>query len=276
MVQVATHDGASPAAIALVRWSILTVLLGTALAIPWFRRKTRAVWPLPKERLATGLVGFFLFGPSHVLYYFALTKTSTFEGVVLGTTSPIWVALLAFLLLRERIGPKRLAALAVGFLGAWVVSVGFRLPRLSAGHTVGNLWYLLAVVAESSASAINARIVRRSSGVTVLWCEVIGATAMLALVPLLFGSVLPFSLAGCGWPTVGAIAYLVLVAGMFSFSTWYMLVERAPLSLMVVSLLLQPPITALLGWWFLGERLTAPLLIGTALILAALGLGVES
>jgi drug/metabolite transporter (DMT)-like permease len=273
MVHWAVGDGATPSAIALVRWSCLGVLLGLALATPQFRRAAKARWPKPKDALVAYLVGMALFGPSHVLYYFALTKTSTFIGTVLNTTAPLWVAAFAFLFLKERAKPSRLLAIAVGFVGAWLVSVGLRLPDLGQGNTAGNLWYLLGVLSESAASVIAAHLIRRASGVTILWFQVLGAVTTLAFVPLLFGQALPFSLAGAGWPAAGALAYLVLISGLFNFGVWYTLVEKAPLSLMVVSVLLQPPLSALLGWQFLGERLTPLLTVGTGLILAALLIG---
>jgi drug/metabolite transporter (DMT)-like permease len=70
-----------------------------------------------------------------------------------------------------------------------------------------------------------------------------------------------------------AITYLVLIPGLFCFGTWYRLVEKVPLSLMVITLLLQPPLSALLGWRVLGESLTAEIGVGAALILAALAIG---
>ncbi|RYG68133.1 hypothetical protein EON77_15810 [bacterium] len=71
---------------------------------------------------------------------------------------------------------------------------------------------------------------------------------------------------------MGAIAYLVLAAGVVTFSTWYVLTERAPLSLMVLPIGLQPPIAAVLGFFFLNEGITPSAPIGALLILLALAL----
>jgi drug/metabolite transporter (DMT)-like permease len=273
MVKVASAGGFSPAAIAVARWSSLGVLLFLALRIPAFRAMTRAKWPSRADAARAMLVGFGLFGPSHLIYYLALTRTSTIEGTVLGTTAPVWTALMAFLILRERVVGRRALAIAVGFAGAWIVSVGFAVPELRAGNTAGNLLYLTGVLTESTASIFSASIIRRASGITVLAFQILGAMVALALAPFLLGGVLPFHVSGVTPAGIGALAYLVLAPGLVCFSVWYMLVERTPLSLMVLSILLQPPLSAFFGWALLREPLTAQLGAGTGLILVALLLG---
>ncbi|MGV3616382.1 MAG: DMT family transporter [Fimbriimonas sp.] len=273
MLKTATVGGFSPAAIALLRWGALVVLLFGALQVPAFRKLTRAQWPSRGDSARAMLVGFCLFGPSHLIYYLALTRTSSIEATVLGTTAPVWTALMAFLFLRERVKGRRALAIGVGFAGAWVVSVGLALPQLRAGNTAGNLLYLGGVLAEAAAGVLAASLVRRSSGITILAFQVLGGVGTLALAPILMEGVLPFQASEITPLALGALAYLVLFPGLLCFSVWYMLVERTPLSLMVLSILLQPPLSALLGGLVLREPLTAQLGLGTALVLVALVLG---
>lgn len=263
-----TGAGMSPAAIAIVRWSVLAALLFGALATPGFRRLTHARWPSRGDAIQGLLIGLLLFGPSHLVYYLAISRTSSIEGTVLGTTAPIWTALLAFLLLGEAANGRRLAAIGLGLAGAWIVGVGLRLPALSAGHTVGNLMYLAGVAMEAVAGVLAVRLVRRSSGITVLAFEVLGAVPAL----LLLGSAFPLTFATGAVPLMG-LAYLTLVPGLLCFGVWYRMVERVPLSLMILTLMLQPPLSALLGWRLLGEPITAELVAGTVLILGALMIG---
>ena len=81
--------------------------------------------------------------------------------------------------------------------------------------------------------------------------------------PLVFGDL--------SLPALLAIGYLVVFPGLICFGVWYATVERVPLSTMVVTILLQPPLSALLAWAFQGETVGLPIAIGTALIVAALG-----
>ena len=272
-VKVATSGGLSPGAIGLFRWGTFAVVLLLVLRLQWFQRLTRAQWPSPRDAAWAVLAGMLLFAPAHLAYYLALTRTSTIEGTVLNTTSPVWTALLAFLFLRERVAGRRGVAIAVGFIGAWIVSVGFSVPQMRAGNTAGNLLYLAGVLAESGVAVLSASLIRRSSGITVLALQIVGASVTLGLAPILLGDALPFQAGHVAPSAVAAVAYLILFPGLICFTVWYMLVEKTPLSLMVLSILLQPPLSALVGWLVLKEPLTTQLAAGTAFVLTALLLG---
>ncbi|CAN5654663.1 hypothetical protein BH11ARM2_BH11ARM2_37270 [soil metagenome] len=270
VIKTATSGGFTPLGLASVRWCSLAVVLGVFLTVPAFRRITECRFPARMDAIYALLLGLCLFGPTHAIYYTALGRTSSFEGTVLGTTAPIWIAALSFLFLRERPEIPRIVSIAVGFVGAYIVSVGMQLPAIASGHTSGNLLYTLGVITESMVGVGAALLVRRSSGIAILWFQVVGAGLFYLLAAPWFGN--PFT----GTPSLSALlslAYLVFVAGMFNFGVWYTLVKRAPLSWMAITLLLQPPLSAVLGWTFLQERPTANVWTGTAVILAALGIG---
>ncbi|HEY0867657.1 MAG TPA: DMT family transporter, partial [Fimbriimonas sp.] len=241
VVRVATDDGMSPAAVAFIRWGLLAILLFGLLATPWYRRTTRSVWPARRDSLQAFVLGVLFLGPAHLLYYLGIQGTSTVEGTVFNTTAPLWTALLAFVLLRERPTPKRLLAIGLGLTGAWIVGIGFRLPELDAGHTRGNLIYLTAVVLETIVAVLGARLVRRASGMTVLAYQVVGAATLQGFAPILFPQWFPMRFEEAGPAAWIGIAYLVLIPSLVCWGTWYRMVERVPLSLMVVTLLLQPP-----------------------------------
>jgi len=273
LLSLALRDGATPTAIAAIRWGLLGIVIGVCLCIPGFRRLTNARWPSRRDAVTAFLLGISLFGPSHALYYYAIGKTSSFEGTVLGTTAPIWVAMLAWIFLRERPTSHRLAAIALGFVGAWIVSVGFALPRMESGHTYGNSLYLGAVLMESICGVWAIQLVRRSSGITILFLQVLGAGLFLNTAPWIAPGIFPFDVSQTGTTTLAVLIYLIFFSGLFTFTVWYTLSERVPLSLMVVTLMMQPPLATILGVTFLGETVTPQVLVGTALIFAALAFG---
>jgi len=123
------------------------------------------------------------------------------------------------------------------------------------------------------AGVLTAQLVRRSSGIAILRWMVVGAIPTLWLSVLLNPA--SFSLAHAGWVSVGAIGYLVLIAGLLNFGVWYTTVEKAPLSVMVITLMAQAPLSALLGWYVRHEVLTLASGIGAALIMGALVVGAE-
>jgi drug/metabolite transporter (DMT)-like permease len=273
LLRTATDDGASPGAIAAIRWTLLGLIMSAGFGLPGLRRLTRYQKPSTRDAWMAVGCGALLFAPAHLVYYDAIRQTSTTEATVLGSSAPVFVAALSFALLRERASWRRILAIAVGVAGVWLVSVGFSVPHLDAGHTTGNLRYLAGVGLESIAGVLTTQLVRRSSGIAILRWMVVGAIPTLWLAVVRDPA--SFAIANAGWVSVGCIAYLVLIAGLFNFGVWYTTVERAPLSVMVVTLMAQAPLSALLGWWVRHEVLNLATWIGTALIMAALLIGAE-
>ncbi len=260
----------SSGAILLTRWVLFCLCAWVGLAFRPVRSALSVKYPEGRQRVYALLIGFFLFAPAHAMYYVGLESSNTGVTMVLNTTGPLWTGLLAFLILSERVSGRRWLAIAVGAVGSYVVSMGFAAPDFSSASTWGSLLYLIGVITETLAMVLAIKIIRDSSGPGTLAFEVIGAAVSCAVLPI----VLPTKMnlvwaAPTGW-TILSLGYLVVVAGLFCFGMWYRYAEKAPISLMVVSLGLQAPIGVLLAFWFRGEPLTFNLLTGTVLILGAL------
>jgi drug/metabolite transporter (DMT)-like permease len=269
VVKGAIDDGTSPAAIALLRWSLFALCLWTALGFPAYRRFAGVRWPNRKQAVAAAAIGACFIAPAHLLYYGGLGLTSSVEANVLLMTAPLFTAALAWLVLREKVAIGRWVAIVLGFAGAYVVVSGFAAPSLSGAHTQGNLMFLLGVIVESLGMILATDLVRRSSGVAILAFQVAGSVPTYVLGATFLG----FRMNPTGGPTWIAIAYLVLIAGMVCFAAWYRIVEKTPVSLMVLTLMVQPPVAALLGYVFRGEQLGFNLLIGSGVIFLGLFLG---
>ena len=270
LVGIARENGLSGIALGQLRWTFIALILGLLLAHPGFRKLTRVVWPTPLQACLAAAVGFCFFAPAHILYYTSLGHTSSVEGTVLLTTSPLWTAALSFLILREKLTWRRIVALGLAVSGAYVVSFGFSLPTL-AGNSMGNLGFLSAVVIECLGGVLATILVRKASGITILWFQFLGAVPVFWIAPYLFPKQLVVEMHPA-LPAFLALAYLVLVCGIFAFAMWYLLVEKAPLTLMVLTLPIQPPLSALFAW-FNHESLTMNMLYGTVIIVLALAVG---
>ena len=267
-VKVAAGGGVSGVVLGTIRWSLLAALMFGLLQLPAFRKLTRYKPLDGKSRLRALLIGFLLFGPAHLLYYTSMPKTSSLEGTVLLTTAPLWTTLLPVLMLGERADLRRWAALLLAIVGAYITSVGFQAPKIEGSHLVGNAMFFVGVTLECLNGVLAARTSRETSGIGTLAWQILGAVPAFLLAVVIMRPEMPtFTPAA-----VGAIFYLVVVSGVVTFSTWYVLTERAPLSLMVLPIGLQPPIAAVLGFFVLGEAITPAAPIGALLILLALAL----
>lgn len=81
----------------------------------WQRESPRtAFWKGHFWRGATGTI-------SLVAYFYAMTALPLATAITLNYTSPIWLTLLSVLLLKERLKPRLLAAITLGFVGMAMV-----------------------------------------------------------------------------------------------------------------------------------------------------------
>jgi len=113
------------------------------------------------------------------------------------------------------------------------------------------------------------RVVLRSSGIGVLVYQAAGMGAAFLLASLLHPA-LGMRFDGFSGSTWVAMAYLTLVTSLICFSVWYAIAERVPLSVMVIMIGIQAPVSAFLGITFLGETLRAEVVVGSLVVLGAI------
>ncbi len=276
MVSAATDRGFSGAGVGLVRWTALSLMMLVLLRSGWFRKVTGHVSLSKSDWWKCFGIGFFLFGPSHMMFYLSMGMVkqglaSELEGTVILAMAPIFTGLLSYFFLHERLPARRVVAIALSCIGGYIVTIGFAFPSL-LGHAKGNLIFGLGVVTECLMGVIAARISRRSSGVAVLSAQMLGGGVSFWVIPLLLPSVLPLSF-GSTFVSWLPLLYLIFLSGLVTFTIWYRIVESAPLTQLVVGIALQPPLAALIGWLFKNEIPKQNAVIGGCVILVALALG---
>ena len=110
-------------------WTTLGLFIGAlVLVIPLAVRTSLVRVVFTPRMLLTGL----LTGGSFVLYSISIALTEVVTAILLFYLSPVWATLLGRALLGERLTRTRVAALALGFGGLWVVlggGAGVPLPR---------------------------------------------------------------------------------------------------------------------------------------------------
>ena len=190
-------------------WTTLGLfLVGLAFLAPVLLRHPPARAALTPRMFATGL----LTGGSFVLYSISIVLTDVVTAILLFYLSPVWATVLGRLLLAERFTGTRLAALALGLGGLWVVlggESGVPLPRNPGDWcalTAGITWAFgsLRVHQDTAVSAM--------AHVTSL---VIGGTAVIAAIVLL-----PIADAPVPSVTVHAAAIVPIVAVLSMVSAW--------------------------------------------------------
>ncbi|MEI4486648.1 DMT family transporter [Frigidibacter sp. MR17.14] len=172
---------------------------------------------------------------------------------------PIMVALVAPLLLGERLGAVKLASALAGFCGILIVARPFGAGGLSPGI----LTALLGAVGFAGSAIVTKWLTRRVSVLSVLfWMSVL--QGLMAL-PLLLAAGHPFWPQGQDWLMLG----LVAVAGVVAHMSLTTALSLAPASVVTPIDFLRLPLIAVVGALFYAEPFDPMVILGGAVIFAA-------
>src|SRR5512134_179987 len=264
-------EDVGPAALAMTRLTI-----GTLILVPWAWRGMAAAKLSRADHWRIALMGVVGFTLAFALGNWGLAHSTASNAALLITVEPASLILLSPLLLGERLNRAEVLGAALAIQGATVVVVN-GVPGLThslAPHWRGDVVLVLSGVAYAAYSLLARPVLLRHPALAVTAYSIVwGAAGMLPLV-LLEWSAGPAS----SW-TPRAIAgalYLAVVMTALGYATWNWCLERVEASRAAIFLNIQPLGGALLGVWWLGERLTAFTVAGGILILVGLHLTVKA
>ena len=210
-----------------------------------------------RELASCVLIGCLLPGGNAVLF-FAEEHVATGLASLLIASVPLFVVLLR-LWARERLRPRTLAGVAVGFAGVAI------LLRPGGGATAGGIALcLLSAAMWGVGSVAGARLpMPRDAFAATAWEMLAGGLLML-----------PWGIADAGsrGPSVGSVlawVYLVTAGSVVGYTAYTWLLAHAPLATVSTYAYVNPVVAILLGVVFRNEHLTGRILIGAAIVVAA-------
>ncbi len=199
-------------------------------------------------------------------WHSSLGYTSVANATLLANNAPIFVALGAWVLWRER--PTRAFALGLvlALAGSALLSHGGFIPGQST--LLGDGLALLTGLFYSGYFLTVKRLRTRFTTAAIMtWSAMVGAALLLPTAWLMEGSLLPASLAG--WSVVLALALFSHVGGQ-SLITYAM--AQLPAGFSALTLLIQPVGAAIFAWILFGEALGPLQLTGGLIVLAGIWL----
>ena len=196
-------------------------------------------------------------------WFYALGVIPLAEVFAIEFTTPIWTAMLASIVLRERMNRLRLAAVATGFAGVLVILR----PGLSV-VSVGALAVLGAAVAYAVSYVMTKKLSATESPLAILF-YMTAIQLPLGLGAALFAWRWPPAWA---WPWVAVVAVTALLAH-YCITRAFRLADAT----VVVPLdFLRLPLIALIGWLVYAEPVNAWVLLGAAIVFVGVWLNVKS
>ncbi|GAB5448261.1 MAG: DMT family transporter [Gymnodinialimonas sp.] len=238
-----------------IQSGFLRYALGLVFLIPMLPSVRRAAIDRP-------LAGLFLArGVAHAfavsLWFFAMTRIPIADVTALNYLNPVYVIILAVIFLGERLGPYRIAAVAVAFAGTFVIiRPGFR--EIDLGHIT-----MLFTAVFMAGSYFLAKIAsqRTAPEVVVFYLSLI--------VPALLAPLAWYVWVPVGWEDLGWLFLCAFFAtiGHYSMTLAF---RAAPLAVTQPVTFLQLVWATALGVFVFGEPADGFVIAGGAMIIAAI------
>ena len=230
-------------------------------------RMTGKPWRLPRGDLLPCLrVAMFNITGWNVASTFGLLHMAPGRASILAFTMPLWAALLAVPILKERLTPIRIVGLMLGLARM----AALILPDMAhlAVDPLGPI-YMLAAAILWALGTVGFKLHRWSAPITtvIAWQFVFGA------MPVILGALVVdhgFWLASVTWHGWAATLYSSLVCTVFCYWAWFRIVEIYPATVAAIGTLGIP----IVGVWssaaVLGEPIGLTEIAALALVLASL------
>ncbi|WP_236841690.1 DMT family transporter [Bosea sp. PAMC 26642] len=229
-----------------------SMVLVSLLLNPWSRPgilRTQRPWLQAVRSLL--LLG------STALNFFALKYLQLAETVSIMFAGPLLVALVAGPLLGEWPGPRRLAAIAVGFCGVLLITR----PGLGGMHSAAWLSVLGCVCYSFYSLATRKLAAYDPPETTMVYSGVAGTLAMLPLIPFFWS--MPQS------PLVWLV--MVVMGGLGGFGHWLLILAHrlAPATVLAPFIYSQIIWMIALGWFVFGQFPDRWTFVGAAIVIAS-------
>jgi drug/metabolite transporter (DMT)-like permease len=208
-------------------------------------------------------VGFVGYGVSLSLQFLGTKLSTAANGSLVTSATPAFVLIFAWILLKEKITSLRLLALFLATLGV-VAVIDPRSAQLNPDLFLGNLLLLGAAVTW----ALYSVLVRKATQ----------ALDVLSFSLIAFLGGLPVSIPASAWElkTIGigeinlgiiaGVLFLGIISTALAMVLWNNAFTLVDANLASLTFFAQPVVGTLLGWLFLGEKITSLFLFGGLLI----------
>jgi drug/metabolite transporter (DMT)-like permease len=258
MVVVAVAGREATRELTVFQVMLMRSVLGLAMLWPLIRR-AGGLSGMRSQRLRLHMGRNMVHYAAQYGWFAALAMIPLAQVVAIEFTMPIWSALLAAMLLGERLDRAKLAAVALGLAGVVVI------VRPDAAQFNAGQWIALVAALGFGISVVLVKSLTRTDPAikVIFWMLVVQSAIGLAPAIALWQ-----------WPGATTWGWVLVVAfcGTYSHYCFARAMQLADATVVVPMDFLRVPLTALVGWALYAERVDVLTLAGMALILAGNGL----
>ena len=269
VVARATYEIVPPLALAFWRWVVAVVVLLPFVwkKLPASRSYLRDSWRGLSVLCVAMVVG-------STLAVISVNYTTALNASLINGSQPAITALVAFVVVRERLAPARAFGIAIAFLGIVVMIAQGHLEVLrSMRFNVGDLVMVIAVLAWALYSVeVHRQQNQPSSEVLLFFVALSGLVGVLPFYVLETIYVREFI---PSWPGVAAIVYISFFASILAVGLWNVAIRSVGATRSALFINLIPVFGAAFAMIFLRERLYVFHVIGAMLVFVGIFLSIR-
>jgi len=255
----------SPLAVIVLRFA-----LGWSVLMLVCLKRRQIVWIKGRDLLGLALLGLNGITVHQLLQANGLATTSATNSGWIVALTPIFTALLAWLLARESFGALKVIGLCIASVGALLVisrgNLTGGLSGLLRVATVGDVLMLLSAPNWALFTVLSKKMMGTKYPPVLMMTYVMGLGWMM---------VLPLFAAQRGWTQIpglsvegwASVLFLGLACSGLAYMFWYDALQKAGASQVASFLYLEPLVTVVVAATWIGERVTWATLIGGGIIL---------
>ncbi|MEP7288652.1 MAG: DMT family transporter [Chloroflexota bacterium] len=264
MIRFAQQEQSPPLVISAWRVGLAALVL-TPIVLTSYRAQLAK---LSRSDFALAMLAGLFLGAHFASWVTSLEYTSVINSVVLVTTNPLWVALAAPFVLREKLSRTTLIAVFLAIAGGIVVSIagGPGTAPHQNSPLLGDVLAIIGAIAVSGYFLIGRQVRGRVSLIPYVWLTYGSAAIVLSIAVLLTGQqVGGLSNTAYLWMTLLALVPQLIGHSAYNYALGYL--SAAYVALTVLGEIVGSAILAAL---FLNEQPVAWQLVGGVLIMLAL------
>ena len=261
------RDLIAPVSLNFYRWlGALVILLPFGLPRVWRQRRLLLRhWKMIALMSIPAIVCF------NAFIYNALQTTTAINTTLVNAMTPIFIALLAWLMFREKLGWRQLLGVIISFCGLiYIVVRGDWTILMTLTLSLGDLWTLGAAISWATYSVMLRKRPANLDPVAFL-TTLIGFGLVLSLPWYLWELKIEGGFA-LSWNTMASVAYVALFPSVLSYIFWNRGVQQVGANRAGIFIHLMPVFSIFLAIGFLDERLSAYHLAGIGLIFTGIAL----
>jgi drug/metabolite transporter (DMT)-like permease len=251
-------------------FALLRFVLALAVLLPLARGRVLPLLRGPDGR-RLALMGVLGFCVAQLAQTLALELSPASDIALIATTTPLWIALLAWAWLGERLNSRAVLGFGLAIIGLalilWPQQGG---AAGGSERLLGGAIFLVNGFTWACYNVMGKEIMSRHEPLPATAAAgLVGASGLLpfAVGEWLVGRTPQFTLVGAA-----AVAYTGLLVTVLGFLVLFWAYSRARAAQVAITMYLQPLAGVLLAWALLHEPLSALFLAGSALVLAGVWL----